>query len=538
MTAVQARWSDQALLEWTDLFAGAGGSTSGVLKVASAAVRIAANHNGLAVAVHQANHPTTDHALVDLHQENPAFFPRTRFLWASPECTRWSQGASMPMPAIEKGLFEDPNSDEAATRSRLLMFDVLRFAEHHRYEVMVIENVVDIAVQSKYRLAWRVWQDQLRALGYSYRVMSLNSAHAQLAGAPAPQSRDRLYVVAWLPSAPRLDLDQLVRPRAYCSRCDRFVQAHQSWKAGRAVGRYRQSYVYVDPSCGTVVEPGWLPASAAIDPTLTGAVIGDQYVPKTRDRVAAGIARYWIQADGSTTEQDLVVPVEGRAGKDADPALFPLRTLTTRAETALVTRHYGSVGGAPARHTTPADEPLRTLTCSGGNMSITRPPEGFIDGARPVTEQLTTMTADGNHHGLVLPYYSSDRTHASTTQDLLGTLTTVDRFALVDHRPDGAAAAATTPELIYLRTPRGPRAKVTQEQLEAAHKLVPHCTLRMLQPHEGAAGQGFDPDYDWDASTPDEPTTKRRVVRMIGNAVSPPVARDISTVIHTAYETA
>lgn len=510
-----------APLEWTDLFAGAGGSSSGIVMVPTAGVRIAANHNGLAVAVHQDNHPDTDHALVDLHQEDPAFFPRTRFLWASPECTRWSQGASsVPLPAIEEGLIEDPHSDEAATRSRLLMFDVLRFADHHRYEVMVIENVVDIAVQSKYRLAWRVWRDQLRALGYAYRVVSLNSAHAQLAGAPAPQSRDRLYVVAWLPSSPRLELDRLVQPRAYCSRCDWFVQAHQSWKAGRSVGRYRQSYVYVDPSCGTVVEPGWLPASAAIDPTLAGTVIGDRYVPKTRNRVAAGIARYWIHPDSSTDQEDLVVPVEGRDGKDADPALFPLRTLTTRAETALVTRHYGAAGSAPAWHTTPAGEPLRTLTCRGGNMSVTRPPvEGFIaelrgggSDARPVSEPLATLTAGGNHHGLVLPDYSSDRAHASTATD--------------PPAMDG---------LVYLRHPRGPRPKVTPEQLHAAEQLVPYCTLRMLQPHEGAAGQGFASDYRWDASTTDEPSTKRRIVRMIGNAVSPPVARDISTVIHDAY---
>ena len=25
------------------------------------------------------------------------------------------------------------------------MFDVLKFAEHHRYQVMIVENVVDIA---------------------------------------------------------------------------------------------------------------------------------------------------------------------------------------------------------------------------------------------------------------------------------------------------------------------------------------------------------------------------------------------------------
>jgi DNA (cytosine-5)-methyltransferase 1 len=77
------------------------------------------------------------------------------------------------------------------------MFDALRFVEHHRYRAVVVENVVDIATQAKYAAAWRLWQTGLRSLGYAYRVVSHNAMHAQAYGLPAPQSRDRLYVVAW-----------------------------------------------------------------------------------------------------------------------------------------------------------------------------------------------------------------------------------------------------------------------------------------------------------------------------------------------------
>jgi len=73
----------------TDLFAGAGGSSTGMVAIPGVAVTIAANHLQLAVDVHNANHPSTDHACVDLHMEDPRYFPRTDILWASPECTKW-----------------------------------------------------------------------------------------------------------------------------------------------------------------------------------------------------------------------------------------------------------------------------------------------------------------------------------------------------------------------------------------------------------------------------------------------------------------
>ena len=72
----------------TDLFCGAGGSSTGASQVPSVKVSFAANHEQTAIDVHHANHPDTDHAAVDLHEEDPRFFPTTTILWASPECTK------------------------------------------------------------------------------------------------------------------------------------------------------------------------------------------------------------------------------------------------------------------------------------------------------------------------------------------------------------------------------------------------------------------------------------------------------------------
>ncbi|SDT36598.1 DNA (cytosine-5)-methyltransferase 1 [Jiangella sp. DSM 45060] len=586
----------------TDLFAGAGGSSTGMIAVPGIRVVEAANHWKLALDVHNANHPHTVHKHVDLHEDDPRNFARTDILWASPECTKWSQAAgAAARPAIEEGLFEDPLSDDAATRSRLLMFDVLRFAEHHRYRAMVIENVVDIATQAKYRNAWRIWRHDLANLGYQFKVVSLNSMHAQALGSPAPQSRDRLYVVCWRKGERAPDIDRFMRSQAYCPPCDAIVESQQAWKPGRNVGRYRAQYVYVHAACGTTVEPGWLPAAAAIDWSIQGQRIGDRDKPladKTRARIAAGIAKYWLpfiaEAAGNTYERRpgvrtwsvddvlrtlhttaskaLVVPVEGRDGKDARIAGDPLRTMTTRAETALalmpfiaelrgggstarptgdpmatvtaagnhhalITRHYGIDGGDPARHTTIPDEVLRTLAANAGNMSLLAP--YYSNGqAREIVEALSTITTV-DRHALVTPAGGSWNDDARPTAEAMRALTTRDAYALVmrnnGSRGDGGEHMTPPSEVLRTLTTAGHQSVITQDSgarptsgdIERAEAMVDDCMFRMLEPHEVAAGMAFPENYRWEGN-------RRERVRMAGNAVTPPAARDLMAAVAAA----
>lgn len=543
------------MLTGTDLFTGAGGSTTGAMQVPGVQIKIAANHYQLVIDIHALNHPDTDHAVVDLHEERPQYFPRTDFLWASPECTKWSQANGTASPAIEEGLFEDPLSDDAKTRSRLLMFDVLRFIEYHRYRMVVVENVVNIATQAKYATAWQIWRSELRALGYAFRVVSLNSMHAQAYGAPAPQSRDRIYIVAWPEGATAPDLDSILRPLAHCPRCDVVGESVQSFKPGKTVGRYKQAYVYCCPRCGTQVEPGWLPAADAIDWSIPGERIGDRLKPKTRARVAAGIARYWgpltIEATGNTYDaadpkhrnhgdpdayyrawpvtdplktlhtwesKALAVPVEGRDGKVAAPVDHPFRTMTTRAETALA-------------HAPFIAEMYGTST------------------ARPVTEPAGTFTAGGNHHALVQPFvvtYERDRRGDidPMLEPLPATTAGGVHTALV-HRNNTGGAEMTTPVTDALRTlttaghqsllqkPAGKRT-VTAADLAAAEEMVPEVLFRMFQPHEVAAGMAFPKDYKWQPPDRLKPISNRDLVKAAGNAVTPPAARDLIAAVSIA----
>lgn len=598
----------------SDFFCGAGGSSSGLVAIPGVRVAIAANHWGLAIDVHNANHPDTDHARADLHVTHPSFFPSTEMAWMSPECTKWSQaGGSKPKPAIEEGLFEDPLSDDAATRSRLLMFDALHLAEYHRYRAIIVENVVDIATQAQYRLAWHEWQRQLRELGYSYRVVSLNSMHAQAYGMPAPQSRDRIYVVAWRKGERAPDLERILRPRAYCPRCDRMVESRQAWKNGRTVGRYRQAYVYVHGECGTIVEPGWLPAAAAIDWTLPGVRIGDRereglrpLADKTLTRIAAGIARYWgplhIEASGNQYDaadpkhrshgdpdayyrawpveeylrvlhtqetKALVVPVEGRDGLHARSTGEPLRTQTTRLESALIAEMYGTSTARPALE--PAgtftaggnhhalleaafmlerrfeyrdrgvDEPLATLTANDTAKALVQA-NTHGNRAHPTHEPLpTSTTATGGGAALVTPSGGTWNEDARPVDEVLRTLTTRDAYALV-HRMNDTGASMTTPVAEYLRTltgagnqallqhsgPRAERRQVTDADIAAAREMLPDVLFRMFEPHEVAAGMAFPSTYRWDVRDNRGRTpSKRDLVKMAGNAVTPPASRDL-----------
>ena len=49
------------------------------------------------------------------------------------------------------------------------------------------------------------------------------------------------------------------------------------------------------------------------------------------------------------------------------------------------------------------------------------------------------------------------------------------------------------------------------------------CRFRMLEPREIALGMSFPATYRWQG-------TKRERVRLAGNAVTPPAARDLITV--------
>src|SRR5690606_16458658 len=143
-------------------------------------------------------------------------------------------------------------------------------------------------------------------------------------GAPAPQSRDRLYVVAWRKGERAPDIPKWIRPPAWCPCCGNTVRPIQAWKrVDRQRGRYGQQYVYRCPTVtcrGEQVFPQVLPAAVAIDWTLPAERIGDRarpLAPKTLARIEAGLRRY---------ARPLLAPAGGTWNDDARPVTEPFRT--------------------------------------------------------------------------------------------------------------------------------------------------------------------------------------------------------------------
>ncbi|WP_397448191.1 DNA cytosine methyltransferase [Pseudomonas sp. NA-150] len=76
-----------------DLFAGGGGASTGIAR-AYRDPDVAVNHNQIALAVHRANHPTTDHYVADVFEVDPALATGGQpvgILWASPDCKHFSK---------------------------------------------------------------------------------------------------------------------------------------------------------------------------------------------------------------------------------------------------------------------------------------------------------------------------------------------------------------------------------------------------------------------------------------------------------------
>jgi DNA (cytosine-5)-methyltransferase 1 len=484
-----------------DFFCGAGGSSQGAAAVPGVRVELAANHWDRAIESHAANFPATDHYRGDIHDADAARFPAADLFWASPECPQWSVARGRRRDFDRQpDLFGQTLPDPAADRSRALMWDVPRYLDAVAGRGRpVLAGVVENVTEVRQWASWHQWLAAIQNLGYRTRLIALNSMHARPAvSAPAPQSRDRLYLAYWLASLGRCpDWDKWLRPAAWCPGCERWVQAVQCWKRpGADMGRYRQSYLYRCPhhACrNTVVEPPALPAAAAIDWADLGTRIGDRARPMreaTRARIAAGLARYAspviIEAAGHTFER--------RPGTRARAADTPLTAQTTTASKALACPPLiVPAGGTWRNGPVPATMPFPART-TRENDGVAFPPPGALlmrnntprggpgQMVTPVTEPARTLTTTG-HQSLLVPYYGSATTAQPVTAPA-GTMPTRDRYGL---------ATGTHPI------------------------AVDDVLFRMLKPPEIGRAMAFGDSYIVLG-------TQREKVRQYGNAVTPPVA--------------
>lgn len=494
----------------TDMFCGAGGTSTGAT-AAGLDVRLGLNHWQLACESFGVNHAGADVDCADVSGADPRRYPVTDVLLASPECTNHTGAKGVSRKSTAPSLLDSERARHArlaAERSRATMWDVVRFAEHHRYAAIVVENVVEAH-------DWTLWPSWWRALtspagdgglGYAGQVVSLNSGILHLAGVTrVPQSRDRLYVVLTRDDQPAPDLT--VRPHAACQPCGQTVAAVQSWRRpARPWGRYRRQYDYRCPRCAQLVAPSMAPAADAIDWTLPAPRIGGRTRPlaaATVARIRRGLARY-----GRLTEPNRAVPfvAELRGGGSAERAVTdPLATIVASGlhhglavpdpDALLIPYHRTSTAHDPAG-------PLATLTARDRYGLLVAPGGTWNDQPRDTAAPLATLTAS-EAWGLVTPL------------DRLGDTAKTPRGS---ERPLPTQTARNDAGLAIPADPRDLRSVEVED-----------CGFRMLQPDELAAGMGFPPGYQVLGS-------KRERVCQYGNAVTPPAAQHLTARVRDALD--
>jgi DNA (cytosine-5)-methyltransferase 1 len=429
----------KSTLSVTDLFCGAGGSSLGMHHASDdVEITLALNHWRLAVESHNANFPDTAHDCVDVSSTDPRRYRSTTVLWASPECTNHTVAKGKKRrDDAQRELFGAAVIDPADERSRVTMFDVPRFAEYHDYEVIIVENVIEVR-------HWRLydaWLHAMTLLGYDHKEVYFNSMFAQLDPAAvrdahdfAPQSRDRIYIVFWKKGNLAPDLE--FRPRAWCAGCAADAEAVQSWKKpGRKWGRYKQQYVYRCPRCAAEVTPYHFAAWNAIDWSLPAERIGDRDRPlkeRTMERIRKGLAKYgntWLVMDMAYSDDE----------RSPRPMLaHPLMTQTAQQTVAMVAPQLVSTNYYDDR-TVPVTEAAGTQT-TANKYGVLMPQIVTLrnnGGSEPATDgPLPTFAAAGNHVGLLMPMLMAlggrqNRDEARAVTSPLPTQTATESFGVL-----------------------------------------------------------------------------------------------------------
>jgi DNA (cytosine-5)-methyltransferase 1 len=483
-----------------DLFAG-GGASTGIEMGLGRPVHIAINHNPAAISMHEANHPGALHLQTDVWDVDPVRVLAGRKIgWfhASPDCTHFSQA---------KG------GQARSSEIRNLSWVVQKWAGVGRPRIISLENVKQIqqwgplvakrdketgrAVRidgsvaspgervprheqflvpdSKRRgQTWKRFLSQLARLGYvvEYRIL-------KACDYGAPTSRERLFLVA------RRDGLPIAWPEP------------------------------THAATPTKSQKPYRTAAECIDWSIPGQSIFDRSKPlaeATMKRIAKGIKREVIDR-----AKPFIVPIANWSTESIQSADKPLNTITSwprggsfAACTAFLAQ---ANGGFNTTHSKPLTEPITTITNTGSQQQLVTaflhrqfgasvgqacdaPAPTITAGGGGKTALVELQLSQEAERGalrcaaFMMSYYGTG--NLSSVDGPLPTITTKDRLALVT---------------VWIG--------------DAPYVIVDIC-LRMLQPHELYAAQGFPANYIIDHGHDGRRFTKSEQVHMCGNSVSPP----------------
>lgn len=551
-----------------DLFAGGGGASRGIAR-AYREPDVAVNHNPIALAVHRANHPETAHYVADVFEVDPVHATGGQpvgILWASPDCRHHSK-AKGGAPR-DRGV-------------RGLAWVVVRWAHATRPRLMFLENVEEFCdwgpidedgqpIKAERGRTFKSFiaalstglaadhpdmpeilqaigefvpvEALVRGLGYNVEWRERIAANAN-----APTIRKRLYVVG------RNDGKPIVWPEP--TRHKKPTAKQQPWRTaaecidwsnlGRTIFRDKPMAVN---TMRRVAKGCWRHVLTSAKPFIV-PMRGTSEAHTSTHGVDNALST--ISAGG--THHALVQPVaapfltecaNGSAQRNFS-AVEPLRTQVAQvkgghfalAAANMVTLRKGSVGAE-------AESPLGVVATSTGHHAVSaaffeQANGGFYDGdGRAADSPLSTICQSGSNQRLasayLVKYYGNEKDGISLTEPM-HTLPTKDRVALVEvvqvpdtltsEQVEGARRCAA-----FMHEHLPEHFKDPAEMVMVGGYVLVDITLRMLQPPELKAAQGFDKDYIIDRGLFVDPITgteewrpisKTDQVRLIGNSVCP-----------------
>ncbi len=521
-----------------DNFAGGGGASTGIEQAIGRPVDIAINHDPVALAMHETNHPHTKHYCESVWDINPREVTQGRpvgLAWFSPDCTHHSKArGGKPVSPRVRGLAWVVMRWVGTVRPRIIMLEnveefvswgpVVRREDGQQYPCPkrrghTFRSFVNALRRHGYQVEWR----ELRACPYG-----------------APTIRKRLFLIA---------------------RCDGAPIIWPEPTHGPDLKPYRSAADIIDWS---------LPCPSIFLSKEEGRAVGVRrpLAEATQRRIAEGIRRFVLQHP----DPFIVKVNHGYDYFRGQPINQPLQTITagangygvvvpTLAASGAVVGCGGRAGQSRPRG---LDEPVATITAKGDTclaVPYLVPRYGEAPRQRPrcadAADPLPTIVPTGNHGQLVQAFLAKHYTGV-TGSDLrrpIGTVTAVDHHSLVTShmiklRGDNVGSHPDDPlhtisaggfhhgqVQAFLMKYYGQGGQ-WQDVRDPVHTLPTKARMglvmvkgqpyqlvdigmRMLQPHELYQAQGFPPDYIIDRTWDGRRLTKAEQNRMCGNSVSP-----------------
>lgn len=454
-----------------DLFAGGGGASEGLKQALGVDPALAYNHDELAIGMHAANHPLTQHHREDIWHADPRVDVAGRpigWFHASPDCTHFSQA---------KG--GQPRSRKTRALSWVVLKWVGQLLRADRLHgtnttprIISMENVWQI-------LTWGPLV--AKRCSKTGRVVTLDLVQAvhPESGKPLFRRGKPVMVNRVADKGERVPVERqaLVPHKRYSGRTWRqFVAALRAlgyaveWRKlvasdyGAGTSRERlfllgrrdgQPILWPEPTHGTA--PGQKPRVTAADcldfsiPCPSIFTRDRPLADATMRRIAKGVMRHVINS-----ADPFIVPATHQGGDRVHSVRDPMRTITAanRGELMLVAPELAPFltehANASRQRTMAAGEPLPTVCAGvkGGHFSVVSPTlvqtgygerEGQAPRALDLQQPLGTIVAGGVKHAVAAPHLVKFR------GDSLGTAATEPVPTITSGagavRPAGAAHA-------------------------------------------------------------------------------------------------